>query len=371
MPRKKQRSRYADYCEIRDGEFYARVNIPIGGGKYKTKRRKVSSRIEARQWALQELEHAHHGGTSTGELQTFIDLAEWYTKYFLVAPVYERGLKIEGTKDWMKSRAKLERMCEHFGPKRLSSFSEKDLLAYARERRKAVTQTTINRDLALLRAMFKKGHEADRKIDVPKFPINSAAEQSRDRTMTLEEEKRILAACVEIEVIQYKRGDKVVTARHQANREHLRAIVKVAADTGMRAGEITKILWSDVDLLERVITIRKEISKTGKTRKVGITPRVAAELEMLQPKTGRVFPYGSVRKAFATACARAGVHNLHFHDLRHTATTRMIRAGIPHTEVMKITGHSQIKTFLRYLNLGDSTVQNNADQLARYLETTE
>ena len=43
----------------------------------------------------------------------------------------------------------------------------------------------------------------------------------------------------------------------------------------------------------------------------------------------------------------AGVRDFPFHNCRHTATTRMIAAGSPHTEVMKITGHSQLKTFLR------------------------
>lgn len=76
---------------------------------------------------------------------------------------------------------------------------------------------------------------------------------------------------------------------------------------------------------------------------------------------------GVARKAFATACRRAEIKDLHFHDLRHTATTRMIRAGVPHAEVMKITGHTQMRTFMRYLNLVDESVQNTANILAEYL----
>lgn len=87
---------------------------------------------------------------------------------------------------------------------------------------------------------------------------------------------------------------------------HLRPIVILAADTAMRAGEITGILWSDVSLETGTINIRKEISKTGKARKVGMTPRVKQELASIEPKRGRVFPYGSVWKSFTTACKRAG-----------------------------------------------------------------
>src|SRR3954467_5032477 len=126
MPRKAKRSRYGDYCQIINGDFYGVINVPVGGGKYRKRKKKVSSRIEARQWALEELDRLRHGGTSSGELQTFIDLGEWYKRYFLVPPVYEKRLKVEGTKDWQKSRNKLDRMAEHFGPKRLARITEQD-----------------------------------------------------------------------------------------------------------------------------------------------------------------------------------------------------------------------------------------------------
>jgi integrase len=374
MPRKKRRQRYGDYCEQIDGQLYGAVSIPVGGGKYKRKRKKVSSAIEARQWALQELERVHHGNVAGGELRTFIDLAEWYKEYFLVNAVFEKGLKVEGTKDAKRQRDKLDRMAAHFGPKRIASFSEQDLRAYTRHRRTAdkVTQATINRDLALLRAMFRKGREADRSIIVPKFPINPSAETERDRVMSFEEERRILDACNKSETLQYQKNGKTVTTdKHETKREHLRAIIILAVDTALRAGEIFKLEWKDVDLDAGVITVIKENAKTQRTRKVGMTPRVKAELEQIRRPCGKVFAVASVNRSFPTACRRAKVKDLVFHDLRHTATTRMIRAGIPHTEVMKITGHTQIKTFLRYLNLGDQTVKNTADLLADFLNKSQ
>lgn len=367
MPRKK-RSRYADYCEIRNGDYYARVNIPIGGGKYKTKRKKVSSRTEARQWAEAQIDKTRHG--SHGELQTVLDLCDWYKKLYLVPPVYEDKQKVEGTKDWQRSRAKLDRIAAYFGPKRLATFSEEDLIAYSRHRRSVdkVTTATINRDLALIRTMFRKGHKRDKAINVPDFPINSRAEVARSRVMSIAEERAILAVCSPSERVTYKRKGKEITAENPTKREHLRAIIILAVDTAMRSGEIYSLTWEDVNLDAGVITIQSHNAKTQEGRQVGITPRLKAELEKIRQPKGKVFNITSARKAFATACRRAGITDLHFHDLRHTATTRMIRAGIPHTEVMKITGHTQIKTFLRYLNLGDSTVQTTAHILAEYME---
>jgi len=65
------------------------------------------------------------------------------------------------------------------------------------------------------------------------------------------------------------------------------------------------------------------------------------------------------------------IENLSIHDLRHAAITRMIRAGIPHTEVMKISGHTTMKTFMRYLNMVDETIQDNAALLDKFLSSSK
>lgn len=372
MAKKKDRARYGDYCEVINGELYGVVNIPVGNGKYRKKRKKVSTKTDARLWALEQLELARHGSPEEKEFVTFLDLAAWYSKYFLTEPVFENGMKVQGVKDWKRQKAKLDCIAAYFGPKRLAHFGETNLRAYAHERRTKdkVTTATLNRDFALMRAMFRKGHAENPSVKIPHFPINTKAEVERDRVLTRDEETRLLAACEAVESLDYeKKGKQVHTDKHRTNRGHLKAIIIVAVDTAMRAGEIFSLTWDNVDLKTGIITIRAQHSKTGQGRKVGMTPRVKAELDKLKGK-GTIFNYRSVRQAFSTACDRAKIKDLHFHDLRHTATTRMIRAGIPHTEVMKITGHTQLKTFLRYLNLVDESVQNTASMLADYLDST-
>lgn len=75
----------------------------------------------------------------------------------------------------------------------------------------------------------------------------------------------------------------------------------------------------------------------------------------------------SFKKAWGTAIKEAGIKDLHFHDLRHTATTRLIRAGVPNAEAMKLTGHTQPKTFQRYVNLTVESVSAAASLLDNYL----
>jgi integrase len=372
--KKKARNRYGDYCLTVRGEMFAAVNLPIGNGKYKQKRKKVANATEARQWALAELDKVKHGTIEVTRSTTFAELAAWYKREFLIAPVFENGIKLDGVKDHKKLRAKLDRVVEFFGGRQASGFTEHDFTAYARHRRKAdsVTTATINRDLSLIRSMFLRAKSVNKLLHVPRFPINIAAEAERDRVLSFDEETRLLAHCVDTEVVEYeRRGKKHTGVEIEAKRAHLAGIIIMAVDTAMRSGEIFKLDWRDVDLANDLITVQFFNSKTQKTRRIGMTPRVKAillEKAALDDTTGKVFNAKNASRAFRTACVRANITDLHFHDLRHTATTRMIRAGIPHTEVMKITGHTQIKTFLRYLNLGSETVQNAASRLGRFID---
>ena len=371
VKKKKTRARYGDYCLMIGGELFASVNIPIGGGKYKQKRKKVSNATEARQWALDEIDKATHGSIVVERSTTFAEVAAWYRREFLVAPVFENGIKLDGVKDHKKLRAKLDRITEYFGGRQINTLTEHDMTGYVRHRRATdgVTMTTINRDLALIRAMFLRAKSVNKLLSVPRFPINKAAEVERDRVMSFDEEMRLMAACVDTETIDFERKGKSGSMTIPAKRSHLAGIIIFAVDTAMRANEIFKLEWSDVDLERDILTVQFFNSKTQKTRQIGMTPRVKAVLLDLaagQLPTGIVFTSGRPSRAFRTACTRAKIKDLHFHDLRHTATTRMIRAGVPHTEVMKITGHTQIKTFLRYLNLGSDAVQNAATLLGQY-----
>jgi integrase len=141
----------------------------------------------------------------------------------------------------------------------------------------------------------------------------------------------------------------------------------------MRRGEIFKMRWQDVNLETNEIYIPQTNTKTEDVRTVGITPRLKRELELLwqvSPKDKTLIVFGitnTVKRSWSTACDLADVKDFRLHDCRHTATTRMIASGSPHTEVMKITGHSQLKTFLRYLNITSETANNVASRLSDYL----
>jgi integrase len=89
----------------------------------------------------------------------------------------------------------------------------------------------------------------------------------------------------------------------------------------------------------------------------------------------QVFTYGgkligSIRRAFETACQRAGITGVVFHDLRHTFVTNMRRAGVDYFRIMAITGHRTMEVFKRYHTIDQDDLRQAVSQLDTYMDTT-
>jgi len=145
--------------------------------------------------------------------------------------------------------------------------------------------------------------------------------------------------------------------------EYLRDFSRFGFVTGWRKGSIESLRWSDVG--DGVVYLRAENSKTRKAETLplegelrDIVERCRAAQAIEDENGGKRFtkyvfhrdgePIGDFRKAWATACKKAGVPNRLFHDLRRTASRNLIAAGVPQAVAMKITGHRTDSMFRRY-----------------------
>jgi integrase len=115
-----------------------------------------------------------------------------------------------------------------------------------------------------------------------------------------------------------------------------------------------------------------------KERQVAITTRLALELERLKASApanedGLVFGIiDNVKRSFTAARNKAGLKDVRFHDLRHTAATRLVGAHIPLSEVGRVLGHSQANTTYRYVNANVETAKRAAAALDAFnAEATE
>ena len=155
---------------------------------------------------------------------------------------------------------------------------------------------------------------------------------------------------------------------------HLRQILTVLYTWGPRWSELLTLQWSDVDRPRKEFTLRH--TKNGEVRIVPMTPevyRVFTDLWRLD--TQRVFLYNGkpvrdVKTAFKKACRQAGITNFRLHDLRHTASTNLRRAGVDATTAMKIIGHKSERMHRRYNTVEPEDLRRAVSQLASYQANT-
>jgi integrase len=141
-------------------------------------------------------------------------------------------------------------------------------------------------------------------------------------------------------------------ALRQCRNKVVRPAFLFALATGMRRGEVLSLRWGNVDYEARTAFL--PITKNGRPRSVPLSPQALAVLQRL-PRTDAeiVFPISanSLRLAWDRVKRRAGVHDLHFHDLRHEAISRFFEQGLSVPEVSLISGHRDPRMLFRYTHL--------------------
>ncbi len=297
-----------------------------------------------------------------GDKLTFKALADRYKETKLIPAEYVNQRKIAGVRSLAPALFAVEILVEHFGDRRIRAITHSDIEAFKLARLKVLTVrgttrsiASVNRELEILRAIL---NFALRQDWISKNPFNSGAsliskadETHRERLMTFEEEKKLLAAC-EVD-----------------SRKHLRPILIADVDTAMRRGELLKLRWRNVDFAARSIEIEAFNTKTARARTVAITSRLESELKRLwenAPRDSEGLVFGikdNFKNGFTAACKAAEIEDLRFHDLRHTAITRMIEAGMQPAEVMRVSGHTTPAMLWRYLNANADTARRAADAL--------
>lgn len=336
--------------------WYARFDYTDELGKRRTVRRLAESKTAA-QKLLDKLLHEYKGRGEqalNGEKMTVGELLDYYETTYLTPPEYVDGRKVSGLREYKNARHRLKPIRQAFGSRKLRSITYGDIERFRLARLRVPTMhkrqrsiATVNRELSQFRRVLNVAVRNDWLLKSPMLGCKSLIcpgdEKPRLRLLTRLEESRLLDACV-------------------GPRAYLRPIIITAIDTGMRRGEILMLRWSDLDFASRIINVRAFNTKTMRERHTAMTERIVEALSAL-PRTepeALVFGItGCIKKAFDTAKRNATIHDLHFHDLRATAATRMIQMAIPLAEVARVLGHTQPTTTYKHY------VMANADTALR------
>jgi integrase len=128
-----------------------------------------------------------------------------------------------------------------------------------------------------------------------------------------------------------------------ASPEYLKPVLISPFHTSMREGEILGFTWDRVDLKNGLIRLKREDSKTGERRHIPIGKKLRSVLQGLPRNVShqRVLtpngqPIKAIREVITRDCRDAGLTDVVFHDLRHTATAKLRRAGMDALTAMKI-----------------------------------
>ena len=151
--------------------------------------------------------------------------------------------------------------------------------------------------------------------------------------------------------------------------EDLQLLFVIAYHVGLRKGALLRIKWEQVDLKASCIWMEgKKANRKPEPVAVPIYGDMARFIEAQPRQSQLLFARGSkpikdFRESWSLACARAGVPDLLFHDLRRTAVRNLRRAGVAESVIMKITGHRTRGVFKRY-NITDQTDTREAGRMA-------
>jgi integrase len=249
---------------------------------------------------------------------------------------------------------------------RLRDISARDIERYkaakldqtSPQKKRPISAKSVNNHLAILRKMLATAVDWNLLDRLPRIKKLKVAPSKFD-WLTQDESARFLDAI-----------DK-----HYAQ---WRAIFWIALRAGLRRGEIFALQWDDVDLIARILTVRRSVyrgklvaPKGGRERSIPMTGQltqvIKAHRSATMLKSEFLFPKeaGSLSKhqdhidrPLHGALKRAGLRRMRFHDLRHSFASQLVTRGRSLKEVQELLGHESITMTMRYAHLAPERMRD-------------
>ena len=287
---------------------------------------------------------------------TFSQLVQW----FLELPVVRQNRTL---RDIERACRDLEKV---FGQVLVREIKPAMVEEYQRRRLQEPTwhgkprsAANVNRTIAVLKRMFNLAVREELMEKNPCWKVKMLREDNaRDRILSNDEQRRLLTHLP----------------------PHAGQIVRFTLLTGMRAGEVFNLTWDRVDLKRRIIQLEPEDTKNSEPRVIYLNDELLGIMHETGKVRGlghnRVFTYkgqpiASIKTCFSRASRLAEIDNLRFHDLRHTFNTRMRKAGVDQSVIMKLTGHKTPSMFQRYNTIDLADAQQAYQKLEELLRGSE
>jgi len=296
---------------------------------------------------------------------SFRELTDWYL-----------GLsKVKKLRSYNRVEIALNRFNEVFGNRIVGDIKNVDLEDYQSKREgQDISPATIDMELSIAQTMVNKAFDNDL-VDGHALKAFRRTDRrlkkgsnARERTVSVDEYQRITANAA----------------------KHLKDMLLVAYNTGMRTGEVRTLQWSYIDWQSMFIRLPGEVTKEKSIKNIPINHRVKAVLERLKPPlkvVGQghhdfVFTYrgnpinspGGMRRSFRTACISAGLpfgdtlNGILFKDFRRSVKTNMVAAGVDKVYRDTILGHSLKGMDVHYIKPTEVDLTSAMDKYTQWID---
>ena len=337
------------------------------GKHYTIGRASVLTPVQARERVRKILAAAVNGVDPMAEKKS----SRAYTLKSYIEEAY--GPWVMAHRKWGKATVSRLNYCfSGFEEKGLNDITAWDIEKWRSTELKAGRKASgINRDLDDIKAAMAKAVEwkilktnpiasvKRKKVDrSPKVRFLDQSEEARLRDALKQRELSLQQERQNANTWRRERGYSELPAR---KRDHLRPIVLLAMNTGMRRGELFHLRWNDVDLERALLTIRGEDAKSGATRYIPLNAESQEVLIDWRPldidPNDLLFPGRSgsrldnINSAWRSLMKLAEITAFRFHDLRHHFASRLVQEGVNLNTVRELLGHRDISMTLKYAHL--------------------
>ena len=255
----------------------------------------------------------------------------------------------------------LERLLKGLGDKMLDEVTDAEIATYVAQRRGEISNASVNRETQLLRRVYRHA-DLNWRVDVGEMP-------NWKRHLLPEPAGRIRELTADEEA-----------ALFDALREDFHPLFRFALTTGARLTNCIRLTWSEVDYDAMEIRFRQ---KGGTMHTIPITRGLQVLLANQRGNhpiyvftyvcartignrlEGRRYPFSATgwRRVWKSALKDAEIQDFRFHDLRHTAATRVMRATGNLRLVQDLLGHSDIHTTTRYAHVTKDDVRRALEDM--------
>jgi integrase len=251
-----------------------------------------------------------------------------------------------------EDKSKLRWLDRHLADRKLESIDRTLIEAIAQAKRaEGCTNATVNRTLALLRAILRRCvRDWDWLDRAPSVRLLKEPTR-RIRFLTREQAAQLLRELP----------------------PHLGDMAAFTLATGLRASNVTGLCWDQVDLERRLAWIHPD---QAKARKAIAVPLNGTAMRVLRAQIGRhpvrVFTYDGnpikqvSTRAWYSALARAGIQNFRWHDLRHTWASWHVQNGTPLFALQELAGWETERMVRRYAHFAVGHLAVYADNVERH-----